>query len=120
MITIGTDIIQISRMQTLISEKGNKFLNKVFTSNEINYCNNNNDPSIHFSGKFAAKESVKKALLSNKLTDFISLKDIEILNRDDKAPHVVLNHVLNTKVECDISISHDGDYALSFVMVKKI
>ena len=117
MIAIGTDIVEISRIKSLINEKGSIFLNKIFTLKEIEYCNSNSSPSVHFSGKFAAKESIQKALLSKNLIDFISLKNIEILNREDKAPKVILHDKIDEKVSCNVSISHDGGYAVSFVMV---
>ena len=119
MISIGTDIIKVSRIDTLIKSKGDKFLNKVFTDNEIKYCNSNENPAQHFSGKFSAKESVKKALLSKKITDFISLKDIEIINKEDKSPYVFIRKNFDGDFNCHISISHDGDYAVAFAVIEK-
>ena len=67
MISIGTDIVKVSRIKDLLTTKKENFLNKVFTAEEISYCNSHSNPEIHFSGKYAAKEAVKKALLSNDL-----------------------------------------------------
>ena len=119
MISIGTDIIKVSRIDTLIKNKGDKFLNKVFTDNEIEYCNSNENLAQHFSGKFSAKESVKKALLSKKITDFISLKDIEISNNQDKSPYVSIHKTFKDDLNYHISISHDGDYAVAFALIEK-
>ena len=119
MISIGTDIIKISRIDKLLKEKGNIFLNKIFTNKEIEYCNLNNNPAKHLSGKFSAKESVKKALLSKKIINFISFKDIEILNNDDKSPYVKIHNDLESDLTFHISISHDGDYAASFAVIEK-
>ena len=55
MISIGTDIVQISRFKKSIETNTEKFLQKIFTSQEIEYCNSYSDPYIHFSGKYAAK-----------------------------------------------------------------
>ena len=85
MISIGTDIVKVSRIKALIDEKEEKFLNKIFTKKEISYCNSYSDPEAHFSGKYAAKEAVKKALLSNNLIKHISLKDIQVLNKSNKS-----------------------------------
>ena len=38
MYSVGTDIIEVERVKTLIDKYGDKFLNKIFTSNEITYC----------------------------------------------------------------------------------
>ena len=39
MISVGTDIVKVSRIKALIEQKKEKFLNKIFTEEEISYCN---------------------------------------------------------------------------------
>ena len=117
MISIGIDIVKVSRIKNLLASKEEKFLNKVFTEEEISYCNSNSNPEIHFSGKYAAKEAVKKALLSNDVIEHISLKDIKILNRDNKAPYVVIDNIMN--LNYDVSISHEEEYAIAFALIQK-
>ena len=41
MLAIGTDIVKISRIENIIKDKGNRFLDKIFTQKEIDYCNSN-------------------------------------------------------------------------------
>ena len=86
MISIGTDIVNIDRIKDL--SKDDKFLSKIFTLKELEYCNSHSSPAIHLSGKYAAKEAVKKALLSASLITRISMKSIEILNNKDKSPYI--------------------------------
>ena len=117
MISIGTDIVKVSRIKDLLTRKEEKFLNKIFTEEEIAYCNSHSKPEIHFSGKYAAKEAVKKALLSNDLIEQISLKDIKILNKDNKAPYVVVEHIMS--LNYNISISHEEEYAIAFALIQK-
>jgi len=117
MISIGTDIVKVSRIKALINQKAEKFLNKIFTEEEISYCNSYSDPEVHYSGKYAAKEAVKKALLSNDLIEKISLKNIKILNKDNKVPYVVIDHLAN--LNYNISISHEEEYAIAFVVIEK-
>ena len=117
MISIGTDIVKVSRIKDLLTTKEEKFLNKVFTEEEISYCNSHSNPEIHFSGKYAAKEAIKKALLSNDLIEQISLKDIKILNRDNKAPYVVIEHIMD--LNYNVSISHEEEYAIAFALIQK-
>ena len=114
MFYIGTDIIKIDRLTKLSEDT--TFLNKIFTQNEIDYCNKYSDAVTHLSGKYAGKEAVKKALLSSNIVTRVSLKDIEILNRSDKSPYVVL--VSPYDVVCKISISHDSEYALAFTVIE--
>ena len=115
MISIGTDIVMIERIKKLVEDK--RFLNKIFTDKEIKYCNSHAKPHVHFSGKYAAKEAVKKALLSNKLIENISMKEIEVLNNPDKSPYITLNNL--NDIKCNVSISHDGDYAIAFIILEK-
>ena len=117
MISIGTDIIKIKRIKKLINDKGDVFLKKIFTSKEIAYCTSNSNSYIHFSGKYAAKEAVKKALLSNSIVKSISLKKIEILNNKDKSPYIYIKSLKNIK--CKISVSHEKKYAIAFALIEK-
>ena len=118
MITIGTDVVQISRIKTLIDEKGTAFLDKIFTSNEIHYCNSNQNPSLHFSGKFAAKEAVKKAILSSKSILTIPLSSIEIQNDKDGMPLVQIQGKGFDFEHMKVSISHAGDYAIATAILE--
>ena len=115
MLSIGTDIVKIDRIKS--PYKDSKFLIKIFSSLEVEYCNSHKQPYIHLSGKYAAKEAVKKALLSAKIVKTISLNDIEVLNNKDKSPYIQFVNLKNIK--CNVSISHDGDYAIAFVIIEK-
>lgn len=115
MLSIGTDIVKIDRIRNLSND--DNFFNKIFTDKEVKYCNQYAEPVIHLSGKYAAKEAVKKALLSANLTSHISMKKIEVLNKEDKSPYISLSTINNVK--CRVSISHDGDYAIAFAIIEK-
>ena len=119
MIAIGTDIVYIPRIHNLIEEKGIEFLKKLFSDEEILYCNENAVPSIHFSGKYAAKEAIKKALIGKNILDFISLKDIKILNKPNKVPYVQFSSNISLNLKIDISISHEKQYAIAFALLQK-
>lgn len=102
MYKIGNDIVLISRIEKSI--KSPSFLNKVFTENERLYCKK----AENFAGLFAAKEAYFKALGTGiKLL----LSDIEICHNDNGKPY--FNGIDN----CDLSISHDGDYAIATVIM---
>ena len=115
MLSIGTDIVKIDRIKSIY--KDSKFINKVFTSSEVEYCNKHKEPYIHLSCKYAAKEAVKKALLSNSIVKSISLKKIEILNNQDKSPYVSIKSL--KKIKFNISISHEKKYAIAFALIEK-
>ena len=90
MIYLGTDIVPISRIENMINKKGDHFLNHIFTQYEQKICNAKEMAPIHYSGKFAAKEAVKKALLTSRILNNISLKSIEIRNDGLGAPLIIL------------------------------
>ena len=118
MIYIGTDIVNISRIVRMIDDKGQRFLSHVFTHCEQSFCNSKAIPHIHYGGKFAAKEAVKKALLSSKSFKNISLKSIEIQNDDSGVPVINLNSKNITAGNINVSISHAGDYAIAMAILE--
>lgn len=119
-IKVGTDIIEVERIKESIESLGEKFLNRVYTKNEIEYCENTNSMKFqHYAARFAAKEAVFKAtskLLNNKFD--ISWKDIEIINDENGRPYVELYCIEKQKIaDIDISLSHIKDYAIAMVAV---
>lgn len=120
-IKIGTDIIEIERIKKCIEETNGKFCERVYTKNEIEYCENKkNQKYQHYAARFAAKEAVFKAisqLLDDKFD--IEWKDIEITNDPNGRPYVsILKEDISTKINCiDISISHCKAYATANAMI---
>lgn len=113
-ITCGTDIIEVQRIQKAIENLDEKFLNEVYTKNEIEYCQSKNTMKYqHFAARFAAKEAVFKAIskILNSKYD-ITWKDIEVLNDESGRPYVILNREkIKQEIEIDISLAHIKDYA---------
>ena len=111
MIFVGTDIVEISRIKKMIDSKGDRFISHIYDKIEVEYCSARAIPSIHYAGRFSAKEATKKALLSSGLFDFILLKEI-IINRDiSGAPNVMLSDYISNKGSVSVSISHTKNYA---------
>ena len=119
MIYVGTDIVPISRIEKIIQDKGEHFLNHVFSLSEQDICNKRASPIIHYSGKFAAKEAVKKAILSSKFSSTITLKSIEIQNDKDGMPLVQIqgDDVFDI-INVNVSISHAGNYATATAILE--
>lgn len=107
---IGADIESIARFKKTRYNK--RFLEIIFTKNEIRYCRCKNKPYISFAGKFSAKEAVIKAYDRG-----ISFKDIEIVNLKSGKIAVLINGKRNNHIFC--SISHTEEYALAFVIIEK-
>lgn len=120
-IKVGTDIIEVNRIRQGIEKNGDKFLNKIYTKNEIEYCNKNADTKYqHFAVRFAAKEAVYKAL-SDLLGNALIWKNIEIKNNYNGKPQVMLYNIsrenLDKIANIDISLSHIKDTAVATVVV---
>tara|TARA_B100002052_G_scaffold299159_1_gene335777 strand:+ start:1394 stop:1759 length:366 start_codon:yes stop_codon:yes gene_type:complete len=116
---IGTDIIEVERIKDLIKDKGDNFLKKIYTKNEIEYCESKGiNKYQHYAGRFAAKEAIKKAFGVYNINSF---NKIEIINKIDGTPKVNLlsnNDILkNHKIL--ISISHIKSFATANALVYK-
>ena len=114
-LSTGVDIVLIKRIEEILSSsKRNKFLEKIFSINEIEDAKSRNDEVRFFSGRFAAKEAVREATSRSSDSTKLSFKSIEIFNHKSGKPGVNLNNDLAV----DISISHDGNYAIAFCVVQ--
>ena len=85
---IGTDIVDVSRMKKLLSNN-KKFKNRIFSENEIKYCEKQSDKIASYSKRFAAKEAFSKALGTG-ISNGISFKEISINNSKNGAPFIQL------------------------------
>lgn len=120
---IGIDMVKVSRMEAIIRRWDRNFLDRVFTKAERDYCLQKKMAPVHFSGRFAVKEALLKALGLG-LSKGISWKEIETMPGEAGQPCVTLSgHVLYLAEErgiCDIlsSITHDGNYAIAQVLLQ--
>lgn len=119
-IKCGVDIIEIKRVQDSIESLGDKFLNKVYTKNEIEYCESKGKAKFeHYAARFAVKEAAFKAASEVVKDKYgITWKDIETTNDENGRPKVEMLFLRNSQVEnIDVSISHCKDYAVANVTV---
>ncbi len=62
-ITCGTDIIEIDRVKKAIEDTQEEFLDRVYTKNEIEYCESKKNVRFqHYAARFASKETIFKAI----------------------------------------------------------
>jgi holo-[acyl-carrier protein] synthase len=115
---IGNDIIEIRRIRAILERYGDRFLNRIFTPNEQNYCLNHKESFRHFAGRFAAKEALSKAMGTG-LSSGLTWTDLEILNDVKGKPIVIpssnLGELLDN-TQLFISISHCQEYATAFAV----
>ena len=122
---IGTDIVNIKRMDKILKKQGMRFKNKIFSKKEISYCENKKNSSSFYAKRFAAKEAFSKALGTG-IRKGISLKDIEISNNSYGKPYILLkrtlsnylkNKVKNKKYNIYLSLSDDKPWAVASVII---
>ena len=122
---IGTDIVNIKRMERSIKKNGNAFKNKVFSKNEIYYCEKKKNPSSFFAKRFAAKEALSKALGTG-IRKGINFKNIEITNDNYGKPSIKLKGTTETflkkkikkkKYSIYLSLSDDSPWAQATVII---
>lgn len=119
-ISCGMDVIEIERIKEDIEKMQEKFLNRVFTDKEIEYCESRKAQKYqHYAGRFAAKEAIFKAIskeIDNKYS--VSWKDFEVVNDEQGRPIVNLFNICKEKIESiDITITHCKLYAAACAMV---
>lgn len=112
---LGSDIIEVERIEASIQKHGARFLDRLFTPEEQAYCNLFRDAARHYAGRFAAKEAIAKALGTG-FGDHLSWLDIEILNDEQGKPIPHLPERL-LKGTLELTISHCKAYALAVAII---
>lgn len=117
----GTDIIEIKRIKESIEKTGQPFIDRIFTPNEIRYCESKNNVKYqHYAARFAAKEATFKAI-SKALEDKFSIgwRNVEILNDATGRPNIkFIDYNIEGLRGIDISISHCKTYATATVVAE--
>jgi holo-[acyl-carrier protein] synthase len=123
-ILCGVDIIEIDRIKDSLETIGTAFRDRVFTNNEIEYCENRKVMKFQsYAARFAAKEAVSKAFGTG-IGKGINLKDIEIQNDDQGKPYIVffgkaLQMFEKLKAESiSLSLSHCQSFAVAYVVIE--
>ena len=114
---IGTDIVSVSRIEKILQQYSDRFKKHVFTDKEKSYCDLKSNPAVHYAGRFAAKEAVKKALYSSSIINSIDFADIEIISNVSGAPEVKLSTQDLKNVFVKVTISHIDELAIAFALV---
>ncbi len=117
---VGTDIIEIDRIKKVAWKRGRKFVERVFTKGELNFCMERDDPFPCLAARFAAKEAVFKALGSG--LGGLGWKDVEVVRRGKCPPEILMHgraRELAGRAGIDrvlISVSHDKGRAIAFAI----
>ena len=118
---VGIDLVKIERMKNVVDKWGRKFLERVFTKNEISYCYEKKNPYLSLSVRFAAKEALIKAI-GSEVT--VSLTDIEVVNAASGRPDIKISGRLKeffserSIKQTALSMSHEKEYGIACVVLE--
>jgi holo-[acyl-carrier protein] synthase len=124
---IGTDIINVSRIEKILKKNKIQFKKKIFTKKEIFYCDSKKTPESYYAKRFAAKEAFVKALGTG-FSNGLLHKDVEIINNKKGKPIIkmssrsakIINKILkNKKYSIHLSLSDDKPWAVATVIINK-
>jgi holo-[acyl-carrier protein] synthase len=111
---VGVDIVEIKRLAK--QSHNPRFLKRVFTREEVAYCQARKHAAQHFAVRFAAKEAVWKAVGDRRLLH----RDIQVWNRPDGKPEVRFPaRFKGLARRVSISLSHGRDYAVAMAVCQK-
>ncbi|AEA33556.1 holo-ACP synthase [Hippea maritima] len=100
---VGIDIEEIERIEKAHKQFGDRFLRRVFSEEELNYCFSRKNPYPSLCGRFCAKEAVVKVYAGKLL-----ISDVKIVNAESGKPMVFIR---NKPSDIAVSISHSKHYA---------
>jgi len=118
LIGLGADIIEISRIKSVLLRHGDRFIDRILTDEERTYCNGMAHPEKHIAARFAAKEAVSKCFTTG-IGSELGWKSVSVyhgprhqpLVRLDAQGEKLLAHVGATQVL--LSLSHTENYAMA-------
>lgn len=118
LVGIGADIIEISRIRSVMLRHGDRFIDRILTDEERAYCGGMAQPHKHIAARFAAKEAVSKCFTTGigaelgwkSISVYHGTRHEPLVRLDDKAQallaHVGATHVL-------LTLSHTENYAMA-------
>jgi holo-[acyl-carrier protein] synthase len=119
----GIDIVNIERIEHLITRWGALFLERVFTEREINRCQRQARPSECFAIRFAAKEAFLKAIGWG-FREGVHWTDIEVMNDPMGKPFLFFHRKAEELFQtlrirqAFLTLSHDRPFAVAHVLLE--
>ena len=122
---IGTDIVNVKRMEKSLRRNGDAFKKRIFSKKEIIYCDRKKNPFTFYAKRFAAKEALSKALGTG-IRKGINFKNIEISNNKFGKPSIKLSgstasflkkKIKTKKYSIYLSLSDDKPWAQATVII---
>ncbi|MEM0964667.1 MAG: holo-ACP synthase [Verrucomicrobiota bacterium] len=119
---IGIDFIEVSRIARALERQRERFRNRVFTDEELAYCDGMKFPAPHFAARFAAKEAVSKAFGTG-IGEFLGWKSAAVAKDSLGKPFIRLDsqgkELLQKKGGNDVlvSLAHTKEHATAVAVL---
>ena len=124
-IGVGMDLVEVARVARACDRFGERFLQRVFSEEEIRYCQSFADPNPHLAARFAAKEAVSKAFGTG-IGSHLGWQDIEVRRRESGQPYAVLHgkgarllEEMGGKV-VHLSLTHTESHAAAVAVIEGV
>ena len=118
---LGTDMIEIARIEHSLQRFGDNFLHRVYTAGEIAYCQRKLKTAAEsFAARFAAKEAGAKALGTG-ISHGVSWREFEVTRAPGHRPELVLHGRARELADrmgitrLSLTLSHSRDHAIAVV-----
>ena len=119
--SVGIDIVSIARIEDMANRHGERFYNRIYTLQEIEYCTSKKGKFLHLAARFAAKEAFVKAVGTG-FRFGIAWKDIEVSHNNFGKPFLQLHGKALEQANnqnfnhFEISLTHDRTFAAAIVI----
>jgi len=123
-VSVGLDLARIDRFEKVHARHGDRLLERLFTDGERAYCDRRASRMASYTGRFAVKEAVMKALGTG-WSSGVSWKDIEVVRKSGSAPELALHGrtagIAREKgiAKIHITITHDGGMAAAVAIAER-
>ena len=120
----GVDITEVPRIAAAIERFGDRFLKRIFTDNEIRYCESKANKAERYAARFAAKEAAMKAIGTG-LRGGITWHDVEVTRATGGRPTLAFRGVAGEVAarlkmrRAHLSLSHTVDHAIAHVILEE-
>jgi len=119
---IGVDIVKNERIREAVERFGKRFLRRIYTDRELEYCLSQRERIPCLAARWACKEAVLKAFYQ-KFGLLLKFKEIEVLGNRGRPARVLilredLKDLLNS-YEILVSLSHEKDYSVAVALIKE-
>jgi holo-[acyl-carrier protein] synthase len=122
---VGVDIVEVQRVERLLRRFGSRFAARIFTKDEIAYCEQRARPAQHYAVRFAAKEAFVKALGERRASyPGMRWSDISVQRTQQGEPILTFSGTVKEAVEqiglrqVHVSLTHSTQYGAAVVVLE--